>query len=289
MPTQNFTSELAFIMESSYHDKTRTRSPPEVPSKEQYDSVSESETSDTPFLPDREQRPRGRRSRCTIPLLACIVILLAFSTTITIISSVSISRLRKALVTPSQSNHQQEPSNSTPSASSHTVPWMDHSHPEVSPSGQEFGHCGHNNNITEARALGCLFDPASWIWVQPACYRSELISDFLNRTELHFYRTNSLRPEDEIPREEWMRGDYTRVYGGLDYHVAHCTFNYRKIHTAYLNHEPLDSSAGAMSHSNHCEMAIFDTTNVEWLDRCKKRRNGCVSTLTAAFTKCGWY
>lgn len=92
----------------------------------------------------------------------------------------------------------------------------------VATTGDEFGHCG--SSIEEARALGCKFDPMTWAWMRPECYREDLINSFLNRTEWRFYLNEDLNPKEEIPREEWLRGDHLALWTPRKYKFFHCTY-----------------------------------------------------------------
>ncbi|KAF4624110.1 hypothetical protein G7Y89_g14063 [Cudoniella acicularis] len=163
----------------------------------------------------------------------------------------------------------------------------DHASKPKAPTGLELGHCGNSNE--EARALGCKFDPMTWAWMRPECYREELISDFLNRTDWHFYLHDTLLPEEEIPIEEWLRGDYYELWTPKKYHFFHCTYMWRKVHLALLEHLPMDSDTIKMDHTIHCEMAVtHDIYPVEHYE-CDDWPGACPTLVQAGWTKCGWY
>jgi hypothetical protein len=156
--------------------------------------------------------------------------------------------------------------------------------------GNELGECG--STIQEARSLGCKFDPMSWIWVQPACYQADLIDDFLNRTDWHFYLDGNTEfsQQTEVPMEEWVGGDHKVLFADWKYHVVHCTYVWRKMHEAMEKHMPVDNEMMEMHHTKHCGMELLD----EWLHEdqtCARLPDGepCLTRLQAGFTSCGYY
>lgn len=153
---------------------------------------------------------------------------------------------------------------------------------------KELGNCGHSSE--DARSLGCRFDPMTWAWQRPECYREDLIESFLNRTEWRMYSNYTLRPDEEIPREEWLRGDHDVVYAENKYHYIHCTYMWRKIHSAFLYHLPTDSDTMAMHHSLHCEIQIInDITKEVEFDCPEGLPFDCPTRLQSGRAICGYY
>ena len=87
----------------------------------------------------------------------------------------------------------------------------------------DYGDCGTNDSIEEARAKGCVFDPAGWVWVRPECYNADMISEFLNRTEYSFHTEPKLTPESLVPMDVVFRGDHPKLFTQKKYHYTHCT------------------------------------------------------------------
>jgi hypothetical protein len=153
---------------------------------------------------------------------------------------------------------------------------------------QELGDCGHSSD--EARAHGCRFDPMTWAWQRPECYREELIESFLNRTEWRMYTNYTLHPEEEIPREEWMRGDHDVVYAENKYHLVHCTYMWRKLHSAFLHHLPTDSDSMAEHHSLHCEVQVINNITHEVEFDCPEGLPfACPTRLQSGRATCKYY
>lgn len=154
------------------------------------------------------------------------------------------------------------------------------------PSGREFGDCGTTGNVSEARAKGCVFDPASLIWVQPACYDAELVADFFARTNYSFYTNGTLLPEYEIPLSDWVKGDYPIVFAPRQYHLIHCYYMWEKLHKAYLTGGPIDSEVAQLHHTRHCSKSLLNDYLGE--DICPPGSR-CPTYAGTVWTSCGYY
>lgn len=149
--------------------------------------------------------------------------------------------------------------------------------------GREFGDCG--SNIEEARAKGCLFDNLSWHWVRPACFSGDLLEDFRNRTQMRYYSDTSLAEEYRIPTEEIFRGDHLSAWAPKEHHPAHCSYLAQLVHTAFVNHLPIDDHAAEYEHTRHCGMILLD----DWLHEMPEcREKACIAGVYAQFTTCGY-
>lgn len=87
----------------------------------------------------------------------------------------------------------------------------------------KYGDCGLSHTVEEARAKGCIFDPAGWVWTRPECYDADLVAGFMKRTELSYHTDPDLKRETEVPLEDVMRGDHTLLFTQNKYHYLHCT------------------------------------------------------------------
>ncbi|KAJ5898049.1 hypothetical protein N7504_008337 [Penicillium tannophilum] len=154
--------------------------------------------------------------------------------------------------------------------------------------GNEFGSCGRS--ITEARELGCIFDPMSWAWQRPECYHADLVTDFLRRMDWHFYLSNETLPTEEVPREEWERGDHTLLWGPRMWHNFHCTYSWRKFHEAFRHQMPMDNDILQVKHTLHCDGVFLHDYDPRISAPCDNWPGGCQTTeLHAGFNHCGWY
>lgn len=87
----------------------------------------------------------------------------------------------------------------------------------------DYGDCGTDGSVEEARAKGCVFDPMSWIWVRPECYDKAMVADFMNRTDFSWHFDPKLTPESVVPMDVIYRGDHPKLFTQKKYHYVHCT------------------------------------------------------------------
>ncbi|KAI0102113.1 hypothetical protein GGR51DRAFT_574254 [Nemania sp. FL0031] len=123
---------------------------------------------------------------------------------------------------------------------------------------KDYGDCGGKHTPEEARALGCIFDPAGWVWTRPECFDGDLLADFMDRTNFSYHTDINLTPESEVPLQEVMRGGHTLLYTQNKYHYLHCTYMMKKMHKALLEHGPTDSYLRSVNHIKHCEMVLLN-------------------------------
>ncbi|KAJ8133447.1 hypothetical protein O1611_g178 [Lasiodiplodia mahajangana] len=88
---------------------------------------------------------------------------------------------------------------------------------------KDYGDCGGKHTPEEARSLGCIFDPAGWVWTRPECFDGDLLADFMDRTNFSYHTNINLTAESEVPLKEVMRGGHTLLYTQNKYHYLHCT------------------------------------------------------------------
>ncbi|MCJ1377073.1 hypothetical protein MMC17_000163 [Xylographa soralifera] len=155
------------------------------------------------------------------------------------------------------------------------------------PTGDEFGGCGTEGNIEEAKALGCVFDPASAIWVRPTCYDQEIVDEFLGRTNYRFFSNISLEDQYELPLEEWKRGEHTHWWGERKFHHLHCYYMWEKLHRAFLNHSPIDSHHARLHHTQHCSHYFLDPVLIPDFPTGKDYH--LKVSGTNSWTTCGYY
>lgn len=129
----------------------------------------------------------------------------------------------------------------------------------------------------------------SWQWVPEACYYTELIESFKKTTEWRFYRSYTLDPADEIDSAEILAGDHEVVYTADKYHLVHCTYQWLKLHQAWVKKRPIDNTAISLGHSHHCERNVLNPYTGE-LGAGNCTADGvCVTRLRASFGTCGYY
>ncbi|KAK6860975.1 hypothetical protein PG995_004611 [Apiospora arundinis] len=105
--------------------------------------------------------------------------------------------------------------------------------------------CG--SSPAEATARGCQFDVISFSWLPDACYDAEL-SEAPGQTA-----AAELRGDHD--------GEHTGLYVNWEYHVAHCTAMWKKMHRALLGERggkhAIDGYIGVYAHTEHCEKMLL--------------------------------
>lgn len=114
----------------------------------------------------------------------------------------------------------------------------------------------------EARARGCAFDPVSFSWLPPLCFDGELVERFLAMRDWQwYYHANDTT--SPVPFAEVQKGEHPWLFVTREFHIFHCTYQWRKMHRAMLQGTPVDSYIGNYSHTGHCEWTL---TN-KWAER----------------------
>lgn len=118
---------------------------------------------------------------------------------------------------------------------------------------QPFGNCG--GSPAEAQKLGCQFDPMSFSWLPSACYDAELVTQFLALRDWTW--SLDRKRQATVSREEVLTGELTDLYVSREYHIFHCTFQWRKMHRG-IQRGVIDTYIGNYEHTSHCERMITD-------------------------------
>ncbi|MCJ1402922.1 hypothetical protein MMC11_006143 [Xylographa trunciseda] len=111
------------------------------------------------------------------------------------------------------------------------------------------GPCG--NSSASARLHSCHFDMLSFAWQPPNCFTPD---DLVDETEFMalgpwpWYLENGT----EISEEEVRKGESRYLFTSFEWHVAHCTLLWRKLHRKVLNGEPVDGYVADLKHTEHC-------------------------------------
>ena len=155
----------------------------------------------------------------------------------------------------------------TPSSSSH----LDSASSSLS--------CG--STISEALSRGCVFDVMSFLWVPTPCYDAELTNEFLAARDWHFYsKYHGNSTNGELTIDQVKSGEYD-AFVPWEYHLVHCTFQWRKMHRALAKQGPLDSYLANYNHTLHCEEMLW---RGEWHGR------EVVNTkISRQYVSCGYH
>ena len=114
--------------------------------------------------------------------------------------------------------------------------------------------CGSTS--AEARASGCVFDVMSFSWHQPACFDEELTNEFLSVANWTWFEDEDAKIT--LSEAEVVAGNHPVTYVAREYHLAHCTYMWRKLHRAVLRNGPIDGHIGEYEHTKYCgEMLLM--------------------------------
>lgn len=112
--------------------------------------------------------------------------------------------------------------------------------------------CG--STPSSAVSAGCRFDPMSFSWLPPSCYDAKLIASFLAIKPWQWYLNSS--DAQPVPFEMVQQGIHDYLWVTREFHLFHCTYQWRKMHRAVLQGKPLDTYVGNYSHTEHCEYVL---------------------------------
>ncbi|KAI9146791.1 hypothetical protein HJFPF1_13359 [Paramyrothecium foliicola] len=118
---------------------------------------------------------------------------------------------------------------------------------------QTWNECTESSR--EAKARGCVIDPALYAWVPPQCYYPELVAS-LNPIlkDRKYYKDENMT--QELTVQQLYDGENRWIYG-FHYHDEHCLFQWRKLQFAIENKKELvDSWTLDYGHSKHCADAM---------------------------------
>ncbi|KEF63484.1 uncharacterized protein A1O9_01462 [Exophiala aquamarina CBS 119918] len=126
---------------------------------------------------------------------------------------------------------------------------------------QSLPSCG--STISSAQKRGCLFDPMSFSWLPAECLEQDLIQDFLNVTDWHWYL--DINGTMEAPRATVLTGQYPELFVTREYHRVHCVYMWRKMHRG-LERGVIDTYIGNYHHTAHCEQMLLENVPSETID-----------------------
>lgn len=116
-----------------------------------------------------------------------------------------------------------------------------------------FGDCG--STLVQARAAGCKFDVVSFSWLPPECHEQSLIDDFLELQDWQWYRTPT--SQDTVHRWLVLDGAHSELYVTREYHIFHCTYQWKKMHLG-LQKRIIDTYIGGYNHTAHCDKMLTE-------------------------------
>lgn len=107
-----------------------------------------------------------------------------------------------------------------------------------------------------AKRMGCIYDVMASRWYPPKCYDPIVLGEMLSEMDFEWY-------EDihHTNRSTWDRaisGEFENLYPLEDYHVMHCLYLWRKLHSAIIHHRHIDRDIYDYEHTLHCTRLILD-------------------------------
>ncbi|GLB11140.1 hypothetical protein AtubIFM57258_007559 [Aspergillus tubingensis] len=113
--------------------------------------------------------------------------------------------------------------------------------------------CG--THWTEAKRLGCHFDVMASRWYSPDCFNQGVLDQMLTEVDFRWYANRD--HTEEVDRERVLAGEFEAVYPDNDYHIMHCLYLWRRLHSAMLEHRYLDDDVYSYEHTLHCTRLIM--------------------------------
>lgn len=118
------------------------------------------------------------------------------------------------------------------------------------------GDCG--SSAQEAKARACVFDLVSQSWLPKDCLSKEDFEDtdlmYANKT--WHWGLDNLR---EVSLDEVRRGEFSRVWTSMDWHLTHCSFIWKRLHRALLDPgRKVDSYTADYHHTSDCAHMIAE-------------------------------
>jgi hypothetical protein len=108
--------------------------------------------------------------------------------------------------------------------------------------------CG--NNWQDAKRLGCHFDVMASRWYSHDCYNGAVLEQMMTEVDFEwFYDPEHTKP---APRDLVVKGEFDEVYPLYDYHIIHCLYLWRRLHSALVEHRHLDDDVYSYGHTLHC-------------------------------------
>lgn len=119
--------------------------------------------------------------------------------------------------------------------------------------------CG--NSWQEAKALGCHYDVLASRWYSDECYNDEVLQTMLKEVDFQWYGdANHTQP---VSWDLALSGEFDALWPLHDYHIMHCLYLWRRLHSAVVGHLYLDDDVYAYHHTLHCTRLIMQWP-MEW-------------------------
>jgi hypothetical protein len=119
--------------------------------------------------------------------------------------------------------------------------------------------CG--NNWQEAKRLGCHYDLMASRWYSDDCFNDEVLQTMLKEVDFQWFADREhTKP---VTTEFALSGQFDALWPLHDFHIMHCLYLWRRLHSAITQHRHLDDDVYAYGHTVHCTRLIMQWPN-EW-------------------------
>jgi hypothetical protein len=142
-----------------------------------------------------------------------------------------------------------------------------HHNPQEGDSNSSAASCDCGKNTTEAKALGCRYDPFAAAWLPERCRDDELIDEFEREGDNPdggwLYWADGKRKQSLTVDEVAALADTPdeRFYATQRWHVMHCLFYWRKEHRfRFMPGKTLEGRTDGEHHIKHCSDVILNPT-----------------------------
>jgi hypothetical protein len=118
--------------------------------------------------------------------------------------------------------------------------------------------CACGSSLAEARALDCRFDPLASAWLRPQCIDEDLTAEF-NRAgpepdgSWNYYTDFQKSGTYTLEQVANLADTGIYYYNTQAWHLAHCTFNWRKSLRSRWTGVVMEARSDTEEHVKHCE------------------------------------
>ena len=120
------------------------------------------------------------------------------------------------------------------------------------------GSCYCGKSVEEAKTRKCTFDPIAAAWLPPACIDAELMEEFNHagpgpNGSWQYWSDFNRTMEYSLEEVAILPDVNGKFYVTHDWHIKHCTYNWRKQYRSRMTRVHLDARSGGYGHIGHCE------------------------------------
>ena len=119
--------------------------------------------------------------------------------------------------------------------------------------------CSCGNSVADALSMGCRFDALASAWLPPACIDAELSYEFDHAGpgpdgSWIYYTDYAQTGTYTLEQVSFLADTGTYYYNTMAWHLAHCTYNWRKAVRSKWTGVTLEYRSDTEEHVQHCEM-----------------------------------